>query len=205
MDSVTFGEFIRKKRIELGLPIREVAGQVGLDQSLLSKIERNKMQAPARIIRALGLCLGVDFKTLQKQYWSERIYQEIRNEAYGAEALELALRRLEKSGSGTDPETKKAQLLTKIRAYLDSQPIEKVWLFGSFARDEANFDSDIDLLVRFEDGHRIDLFDYIGIKQDLEDLTSRTIDLVEEGQEDPRIQPVIAKEKKLIYVRQSVQ
>jgi len=205
MDSVTFGEFIRKKRIELGLPIREVAGQVGLDQSLLSKIERNKMQAPARIVRSLAHCLGVDFETLQKQYWSERIYHEIRNEAYGAEALELALRRLEKPSSDAGSETKKAQLLTKIRNYLDAQPVEKVWLFGSFARDEAGFDSDIDLLVRFEDGHPIDLFDYIGIKQDLEDLTGRAIDLVEEGQEDPRIQPVIAKEKELIYVRQTVQ
>lgn len=205
MGSVTFGEFIRKKRTALGLPIREVAGQVGLDQSLLSKIERNKVQAPARIIRALALCLDIDFQTLQKQYWSERIYHEIRNEAYGAEALELALRRLEQSSSGAGPGTQKAQLLTKIRHYLDSQPVEKVWLFGSFARDEASFDSDIDLLVRFEDGHRIDLFDYIGIKQDLEDLTGRAIDLVEEGQEDPRIQPVIAKEKKLIYVRQAVQ
>jgi len=153
----------------------------------------------------LAHCLGVDFETLQKQYWSERIYHEIRNEAYGAEALELALRRLEKPSSDAGSETKKAQLLTKIRNYLDAQPVEKVWLFGSFARDEAGFDSDIDLLVRFEDGHPIDLFDYIGIKQDLEDLTGRAIDLVEEGQEDPRIQPVIAKEKELIYVRQTVQ
>jgi predicted transcriptional regulator len=50
MDSVTFGEFIRKKRTALGLPIREVAGQVGLDQSLLSNIEWRKVIAFRHIL-----------------------------------------------------------------------------------------------------------------------------------------------------------
>jgi len=51
---------------------------------------------------------------------------------------------------------------------------------------------------------KIDLFEYIGIRQDLEDLTGRQIDLVEEGQEIEKIKPFINKDKRLIYERKAV-
>jgi len=204
MQSITFGEFIKKKRLEKGMPIRAVASAVGLDQSMLSKIERNKLQAPARVISGLAVCLGFDYEQLQKKYWSERIYNEMKEEDFGTEATALALEKLERYRADTKVEQGKEQLLTKIRAYLNRQPVERAWLFGSFARDEAGLDSDIDLLVRFERSSKVDLFDYIGIKQDLEDLTGRQVDLVEEGQEKGHIKPSIHAEKKLIYERQAV-
>ncbi|HKK77346.1 MAG TPA: nucleotidyltransferase domain-containing protein [Saprospiraceae bacterium] len=68
-------------------------------------------------------------------------------------------------------------LYTKIGGYLIGLPIEKAWMFGAFARGEQHETSDIDLLVRFEQPNDIDLFDYVGIKQGLEDLTGRSVDL----------------------------
>lgn len=201
---MTFGELIRKKRLELEKPIREVAGAIGLDQSILSKIERNKLIASAKIIPALSKILSLDFKDLQTKYWSEKIYNEIKEEEFGVESVEIVLNRLEKEQGGTSKNYKKEKLIEKIKDYVDTQPIDKVWLFGSFARDEASYDSDIDLLVKFDNHKKIDLFDYIGIRQGLEDLTGRQIDLVEEGQESARIKPIIEKEKQLIYERQAV-
>jgi predicted nucleotidyltransferase/plasmid maintenance system antidote protein VapI len=205
MRSVTFGELIRQKRKELKLPIREVAAQIELDQSVLSKIERNKMQAPARVISRLASCLDIDYESLQKKYWSERIYNEMKEEDYGIEATAMALERLERYGSGASAVYGKSALLRKIKTYLSQQPVEKAWLFGSFARGEESYDSDIDLLVRFDRSQNFDLFDYIGIKHDLEDLTGRKVDLVEEGQELERIKPFIETDKVLIYERETVE
>lgn len=203
MDSISFGELIRARRISRNLSLREVAARVDLDQSVLSKIERDKMRAPARAVLPLSRALEFDYEYLQTKYWSERLFRELKDLDFGAAALEMALKRLEKERSGTSADLSTDHLIYRISEYVDDQPIEKVWLFGSFSRGEASYDSDIDLLVRFDPEKKLDLFDYIGIKQDLEDLTGRRVDLVEEGQEKEKIKPTIEREKKLIYERQA--
>ncbi len=49
-------------------------------------------------------------------------------------------------------------------------------IFGSVVRGEANGTSDIDFLVAFEDDRS--LFDVIGLKQDLEEMLERSVDIV---------------------------
>ena len=49
-------------------------------------------------------------------------------------------------------------------------------VFGSVARGEAGSDSDVDFLVDFKPDYT--LWDHIGLKQDLEDLLKRKVDLV---------------------------
>jgi hypothetical protein len=54
--------------------------------------------------------------------------------------------------------------------------VRRIGLFGSFARDEASEESDIDILVEFADGPRS--FDtYMDLKFFLEDLFRRKVDL----------------------------
>lgn len=53
-----------------------------------------------------------------------------------------------------------------------------VRVFGSLARGEDNEGSDLDLLVKLEEGRS--LLDLVGLKQDLEDLLSRPVDVVTE-------------------------
>lgn len=59
----------------------------------------------------------------------------------------------------------------------------RVQLFGSAARGEARPDSDIDLLVDLEPGRS--LLDLVAIKQDLEDLLGREVDVVTEAAVSP--------------------
>lgn len=51
-----------------------------------------------------------------------------------------------------------------------------IGLFGSFVRGEQHAESDIDLLVEFEDG--ADLFDLVGLTQHLEETLQRKVDIV---------------------------
>jgi len=204
MNSITFGELIKQLRIEKELALREVAAAIELDQSQLSKVERDKMIAPQRVIPKLSKFLGIDYKELQIKYLSDKLYKEFKNIDFSLESLEITVKRIETEKSGTSYELEKKKLIKRIKEYLKNKPIEKVWLFGSFARNEENLDSDIDLLIRFLKPSKIDLFEYIGIRQDLEDLTGRQIDLVEEGQEIEKIKPFINKDKRLIYERKAV-
>ena len=72
--------------------------------------------------------------------------------------------------------------INKISQYFHSQPIAKAWVFGSYARSEEDSKSDIDILVNFMPGEKITLFQYIHMVNDLQALTGKRIDLVEDGQ-----------------------
>lgn len=68
---------------------------------------------------------------------------------------------------------------------------QRLALFGSFARGEATETSDIDLLVELEPK----TFDaYMDVKQHLEGMFARSIDLVTAGSIKPRLRPTILAE-----------
>ncbi len=53
--------------------------------------------------------------------------------------------------------------------------IDSIALFGSVARGEDRADSDIDIAAEF---HDIDLFELVGIKEELEKAFGRRVDIV---------------------------
>jgi uncharacterized protein len=94
-------------------------------------------------------------------------------------------------------------VLNKISQYLHSQPIEKAWIFGSYARSEEDSKSDIDILVNFIPGENITLFKYVHIVNDLQALTGKKIDLVEDGHLKKFAESSVQNEKVLIYERKA--
>ena len=100
-------------------------------------------------------------------------------------------------------DSQRIDLMGKIQLYFSSQPIDKAWLFGSFARGEEKEDSDIDILVQFDKDFRktMGLLQYIAISNGLKDITGREIDLVEDGKLKPFAVPSAEKDKILIYER----
>ena len=84
-------------------------------------------------------------------------------------------------------------LLTNV---LKKYAIKKAAVFGSFARNEAGIDSDVDLLI--ETGKPLTLFDVLRLEKELEDAVQRKIDVVEYSAIKPSIRENILKEAILI-------
>ena len=89
----------------------------------------------------------------------------------------------------------------KIADYFKTQPVLKAWLFGSFARGEANGNSDVDLLVEFDHSKPIGLFRYARMWRELSEILGCRVDMVEEGTLRPLAEQTANNDKKLIYER----
>ena len=72
--------------------------------------------------------------------------------------------------------------------------VEKIELFGSYARDEATENSDIDIFVKMKPS----LFDMVAIKEQIENDLNRKVDIIREHK---NIKPIFLKmiQKDLIY------
>jgi uncharacterized protein len=91
---------------------------------------------------------------------------------------------------------KDQELLDIIRKY----GLSEVSAFGSVLRDDFNENSDIDLLIVFQNGKEKSLFDIIDLKSDLEMLVGRNVDIVEkEALKNPYRKEEILKTAKVIY------
>jgi uncharacterized protein len=67
-----------------------------------------------------------------------------------------------------------------------------VRVFGSLARGEGREGSDLDLLVTLGEGRS--LLDLVGLKQDLEDLVHRPVDVVTERALSPHLRERVLSE-----------
>lgn len=71
--------------------------------------------------------------------------------------------------------------------------VKRIGIFGSFARGEEREDSDLDVLVVFEEGQKT--FDnYMDLKFYLEDLFGREVDLATENALKPQLKDIIMKD-----------
>ena len=72
--------------------------------------------------------------------------------------------------------------------------VEQIGLFGSYARDEATENSDIDIFVKMKPS----LFDMVAIKEQIENDLDRKVDIIREHK---NIKPIFLKmiQKDLIY------
>ena len=77
--------------------------------------------------------------------------------------------------------------------------VRELSVFGSAARGEMRPDSDIDLLVEFIPGAKVDLVDYAGLMLDLSKLIGRKVDLVSKKGLKPLIRASVLKEARLVY------
>ncbi|TAN64285.1 MAG: nucleotidyltransferase [Magnetospirillum sp.] len=77
--------------------------------------------------------------------------------------------------------------------------VRSLSLFGSVVRDEAKPTSDIDLMVEFHPGHPGGLFRYVELKQALEGLLGRPVDLITSGNIKARLKTRILAECLQVY------
>lgn len=138
---------IKEMRKARGMTQEQVGILAGMSKSQISRMEKGELGSPATYARVLD-ALG---------YRAVVHYEDIRG------------------GNGLGRE----QVLSILKVYYlcnrKSLGIEKLGLFGSFARDEAGPDSDVDIIITLA---KPDLFLYSIIAGQLEKVLKRHIDLI---------------------------
>ncbi len=84
---------------------------------------------------------------------------------------------------------------------LSEAPVQRAWVFGSFARMEERPDSDLDLLVDFEQGAPFGLMAVASLIQKLEKGAGRKVDLVPRGALKSFAKESVERDKYLVYDR----
>ena len=90
----------------------------------------------------------------------------------------------------------RAELLKRLRAHkttlVQNFGVTELALFGSFARDQAVDDSDVDILVQFNGPATSK--QYFGVQFYIEDLLSRQVDLVTNKALRAEIRPYVERD-----------
>ena len=71
--------------------------------------------------------------------------------------------------------------MDKIIAFCHKWKIKEFSLFGSVLRKDFRPDSDVDVMVSFEENAGWDLFDIVDMKEELQTIFAREVDIVEKG------------------------
>ena len=87
-----------------------------------------------------------------------------------------------------------------IANYFKTQPIQRAWLFGSYARGDESPLSDVDILVQFDEGG-VSLLKHAAMICELEKILDRPVDIVPEKMLRPRVRESVDQDKMLIYER----
>ncbi|MEK7116625.1 MAG: nucleotidyltransferase domain-containing protein [Patescibacteria group bacterium] len=86
----------------------------------------------------------------------------------------------------------------KISPILREYGVKKASVFGSVARGDDRPDSDVDILVDLSEVD-MDIYEYMQLKEKLEEKLGKDVDLVSEGYINKFLEPYIRPELKTIY------
>jgi len=84
------------------------------------------------------------------------------------------------------------KVLIRNKRILKKYKVNKIGIFGSFATGKTKKKSDVDLLVEFED--MIDLFDFVHLNDEIQQILKNRVDLVTPDTIKPYIKLKILKE-----------
>ena len=91
----TLGEQIRALREQAELSLRDVANKIGIDTSLLGKIERNERQPTKEQIKQIAFFYKINEKYLVKESISDLIAYKIIEENVDLYTLKVAEKKVE--------------------------------------------------------------------------------------------------------------
>ena len=88
--------------------------------------------------------------------------------------------------------------LDQIKKYFKDKPVLKAYLFGSYSREQATSDSDIDILVELDYSQKI-VLKFFQMQTELETILNHKVDLISNEALSPLIKSQVIRDKKLVY------
>lgn len=88
--------------------------------------------------------------------------------------------------------------LDQIKKYFKDKPVLRAYLFGSYSREQASSDSDIDILVELDYSQKIGL-KFFQMQTELEKILNQKVDLISNEALSPLIRPQVIRDRKLVY------
>lgn len=201
----SLGEVIRDLRQAKGLLLRDVATASGIDIAILSKAERGERRFSRDVVLRLARLFETDPKPLLIMMMRDAVLADLENEILAPDVLQAAEAALvyEKAMSDLRPSLPgKAQIVSSFADFLTNHPaVCQAWVFGSFARGDETHDSDVDIALNILEEVPFTLFDLAEVKENLERLSKRKVDVVILHALRPGMRARVDKEKQLIYER----
>lgn len=92
-EKIEFGAYLQHLRNERGLPLRIVAEKLGIDISMISKIEHGERRIQSHLLKDIAELYEIDFKEVFIEFLSHRIENEFGQEPFYQETLIHCLRK----------------------------------------------------------------------------------------------------------------
>ena len=92
-----FGERIRELRTKQNMLLRQLASQLDVDTSIISKVERGDRQLKKEQIPLLAEILQADKEELLMLWLADQLYNVIEGEPMGDEALKSVSKKIKKA------------------------------------------------------------------------------------------------------------
>jgi hypothetical protein len=91
-----FGERMRELRTKQNLLLRQLASQLDVDTSIISKVERGDRQLKKEQIPLLAQILKADVEELQTLWLADQLYNMVQGEPMADEALKSVSKQIKK-------------------------------------------------------------------------------------------------------------
>jgi len=89
--------------------------------------------------------------------------------------------------------------ILKLKAYLRSEGVKSLSLFGSIARGDAGPHSDVDVLIEVDARRKFNLLDLAGVQEELSKALGRKVDVVVKSAVRNELQKNILSEAERVF------
>ena len=195
MDSL--GKMISKLREDNEQPLRTIAAYLNIDPAILSKIERGQQKPTREQVVKLAEYFKIEENDLLIAWLSDKVVYELEGEEVALQALQMAEEKVAYIAfKKIDRKEVVKQLINVINKFT---LIEKAWIYGSFAREEDEPKSDVD--ISLQTNSAFTYFDLAEVQYQLENSIKRKVDLGFIDSFKPYILAHVKPDLKLIYER----
>ena len=87
-------KWLKLGREKKGVLLREVASKIDVDTALISKIENNDRRPTKEQLKKLSEVLEIKFDDLLTIWYTEKIYEEIKDESVAMAIMKLVIQKI---------------------------------------------------------------------------------------------------------------